>query len=266
MFGFEFKHPSDWAVGRGLPSLRVDAQRYSVVQIDWFDSKNKSDRNFCEDYFMNTARPLAFDESPRCERFALEGISTPGVIDWKVTSGWANALFDDGLNTLSVSLGDSRPDGDYGPEVTRAFFRTFLSTFRLVESQEAAILTSCRSGKPTITSISPTFGPIGTEVEIRGCNFAGFEGDLDAGFIRNDDAAIPLYGGTWCRSCEEGEDKDGMFMKVTVHPYCESGHESGRYSGINSPCEPVEATPGIYKVYVTAWGKESDEVSFTVTK
>lgn len=127
-------------------------------------------------------------------------------------------------------------------------------------------MASCRSWNPTITSTSPDSGPIGTELEIRGCNLAGFEGDLDAMFVRSDGAKIPLYGGTWCFWCEEGEDKDGMFMRVTVESYCKSGYEGGRYSGIISPCETVEATPGLYKVYVAALGKKSNEVNFTITE
>ena len=40
--------------------------------------------------------------------------------------------------------------------------------------------TTCKDeseGAPIITSISKYSGPLGTELEIRGCNFNGFEGD-----------------------------------------------------------------------------------------
>ncbi len=264
MFGFEFKHPNDWEIGGRLPSLSLDAQSFSKIKIDLFDSATRV-RSFCEDDLMdNDAK--ASSETSRCERITVMGVPATGIIDWKVTGGWANALFDDGVNTLSVTLGDSRPDVDYTPKVTRAFFRDFLSTFRFIESQGAAILASCRSGKPAITSISPDSGPVGTKVEIRGCNLSGFEGDLDAAFVRSDGAVIWLYGGVRCFWCEESEEKDEMFMKITVESYCELGRTTGRYSGITSPCETVEATPGVYKVHVTAWGKKSNDVIFTVTE
>ncbi len=33
---------------------------------------------------------------------------------------------------------------------------------------------------------------------------------------------------------------------------------------ITSPCQTIKATPGVYEVYVTAWGKKSNTVTFTV--
>ena len=116
---------------------------------------------------------------------------------------------------------------------------------------------------PVITSISPASGPVGTKVEIRGCNFTGFEGDLDAVFVRSDGKEIPLYGGTWYPGYGGGAGR-GKIMTVTVQSYCPSGSETGRYSGITSPCQTIQATPGVYKVYVTAWGKKSNLATFTV--
>ena len=144
-------------------------------------------------------------------------------------------------------------------------FEKILSTFRFVENEKVVLPTTCKDeleGVPVITSISPASGPIGTEVEMNGCNFTGFEGDLDAVFVRSDGAQIPLYGGTWYPGY--GGAERGKLIKVTVQSYCESGSITGRYSGITSSCETVNATPGIYKVYVEAWGKKSNEVSFTI--
>ena len=130
---------------------------------------------------------------------------------------------------------------------------------------EASLPTTCTDqleGTPVITSLSNYSGPVGTKLEIRGCNFSGFEGDLDAVFLRNDGAEIPLYGGTWQPGY--GGAERGKIIIITVQSYCPSGSEMGRYSGITSACKTVEATPGIYKVYVTAWGKKSNEASFTI--
>jgi len=117
---------------------------------------------------------------------------------------------------------------------------------------------------PVITSISPMSGPVGTRVEIRGCNLAGLEGDLEAVFVRSDGKEIPLYGGVWYPGYG-GETKRGKIIIVTVESYCPSGYITGRYSGATSPCQTVEATPGLYKVYVTAFGKKSNQATFTVT-
>ena len=116
---------------------------------------------------------------------------------------------------------------------------------------------------PVITSVSPASGPIGTEITIRGCNFGGFEGDLDAVFVRSDGAEIPLYGGTWYPGYGGGTEP-GKIITVTMQSYCESGSVTGRYSGITSACQTIKATPGVYKVFVTAWGKKSNQATFTV--
>lgn len=116
---------------------------------------------------------------------------------------------------------------------------------------------------PVITSISPASGSVGTKVSIKGCNFTGFEGDLDAIFVRSDGKEIPVSGGNWYPGYGGGAER-GKIMIVTVQSYCESGSITGSYSGITSPCETIQATPGIYKIYVTAWGKKSNLATFTV--
>ena len=116
---------------------------------------------------------------------------------------------------------------------------------------------------PVVTSISPTFGAIGTKVEIRGCNFTSFEGDLDSIFVRSDGKEIPVSGGNWYPGYGGGAGR-GKIMIITVQSYCESGSITGSYSGITSPCQTIRATPGTYKIYVTAWGKKSNLATFTV--
>lgn len=109
---------------------------------------------------------------------------------------------------------------------------------------------------PVITSISPTSGPVGTEVTIKGCNLGGFENDHNLVFERSDGSTIPLYGGS------TGPD---TITKVVLESYCESGTVVGLYSGMETPCKTVVATPGVYKVYATAWGKKSNAATFTIT-
>jgi peptidoglycan hydrolase-like protein with peptidoglycan-binding domain len=146
---------------------------------------------------------------------------------------------------------------------------TLTAKTKLIEtivSPPQSLPTTCvdqEGGVPVITSISPTSGSVGTKIEIKGCNFIGFEGDLDAVLVRSDGKEIPLYGGTWYPEYG-GEAGKGKIMIVTVQPYCVSGYETGRYSGITSPCQTIQITPGIYKIYVTAWGKKSNSVTFIV--
>jgi hypothetical protein len=109
---------------------------------------------------------------------------------------------------------------------------------------------------PVITSISPTSGPVGSKVEIRGCNLAGFEGDQIAIFERSDGKKLTFYGSGY----------NEKMMTVTVADNCPTGSETGRYSGITSSCETIQALPGTYRVYVITWGDEfkSNSATFTV--
>ena len=109
---------------------------------------------------------------------------------------------------------------------------------------------------PIITSIYPASGPVGTKVEIRGCNLAGYEGDQIAIFERSDGKELTFYGSGYSEK----------MITVTVETNCPSGYEMGRYSGITSSCETIQALPGIYKVYVITWGDDfkSNSATFTV--
>src|SRR3989344_3023082 len=109
---------------------------------------------------------------------------------------------------------------------------------------------------PVITSISPTSGSVGTKVDIRGCNLAGFEGDQMAIFERSDGEKLTFYGSGY----------NEKVMTVTIADNCPTGSEIGRYSGITSPCETIKALPSVYKVYVITWGDEfkSNLATFTV--
>ena len=59
----------------------------------------------------------------------------------------------------------------------------------------------------------------------------------------------------------------GTQIKIKVQPPCEKGQTIyGEYSGKPSPCDYVEFTPGVYKVYAMSWGKQSNIATFTVTQ
>jgi hypothetical protein len=106
---------------------------------------------------------------------------------------------------------------------------------------------------PSIDSISPNSGPIGTIIEIKGKNFSGFEGDLDAWIEDTQGVKGIIYGET---------GSSGNLIKFTLKSsYCQIDTS---YSGL--PCSGfINLTPGTYKVYVATWGQKSNEVTFTVT-
>lgn len=116
---------------------------------------------------------------------------------------------------------------------------------------------------PFIISVSPTSGPVGTKIQIKGCNLAGFEGDLDATFVRSDGKEIPLHGGT-TNGSPTASDSD-VTMVVTMQSYCLSGSDFGLSSGIFYSCTKVEATPGVYGVYVKTPEGKSNVATFTVS-
>jgi hypothetical protein len=107
---------------------------------------------------------------------------------------------------------------------------------------------------PVITSISPTSGPIGTVVEIKGNNLAGFEGDLDA-WIQNSKgevAFLPRIGSV---------PRADQTIKVKIDSQlCK---ENNGYSG--KPCSSyMTIRPGVYSIYTQPWGKMSNKVQFIV--
>lgn len=106
---------------------------------------------------------------------------------------------------------------------------------------------------PVITSISPSSGPIGTKIKIDGCDLYGFEGDFNVVLVRSDGVEVLL---------DDGRMNSNT---ITVQSYCTDGFTIGAYSGIASKCETIEATPGVYKVYIKPWGVKSNVSNFTIT-
>lgn len=111
---------------------------------------------------------------------------------------------------------------------------------------------------PVIYSVTPTSGPVGTKITIKGKNLNGFEGDLNARiateFNTADYSSGIMYG--------ERTGSTDTIVTVIKSPLCKKDNS---YSGL--PCEEYfYVTPGVYNISVKPWGKESNSVSFTVTK
>ncbi len=127
-----------------------------------------------------------------------------------------------------------------------------LSTFAFTDSKPT----------PFIASVTPSSGPIGTIVEIRGNNLSGFEGDLDVIFERSDGKKIMLTD-----TFGDYPKTGGSLIKVIAKEPCQQGETIyDRYSGIPTQCNYIAMTPGTYKVYAEPWGKKSNVVNFTITQ
>ncbi len=118
---------------------------------------------------------------------------------------------------------------------------------------------------PSIGSITPPSAPVGTTLEIRGTGLVGFEGDVYFFFERSDGKVARLKGVVLTQAT--GEAIGAQTARVILKEPCQQGETVyGEYSGIPAPCDYVQLTPGVYKVYTTPWGKRSNAVAFTITQ
>ena len=108
---------------------------------------------------------------------------------------------------------------------------------------------------PVITSINPSSGPIGTIVELKGNNLAGFEGELNA-WIENskgEKAFLPGIGSVPRADQTIRVKIDSQLCKENL------SYKGGQCSS------HMTITPGTYKIYTYPWGNMSNTVQFTVT-
>lgn len=115
--------------------------------------------------------------------------------------------------------------------------------------------TSCidaAEGMPVITSLSVNSGSVGTKLKIYGCNFAGFEGDLNA-WIENSQGVKGIFYGA--------SGSTSKLLSVTLDSaLCQTDIS---YSGL--PCDAkLSLAPGTYQIYTMPWGKLSNKVDFIV--
>ncbi len=113
---------------------------------------------------------------------------------------------------------------------------------------------STYDSKPVITSITPSSGPVGTTIEIIGCNFLGFESNKTLWFTNSKGERGLLYGGS---------DAGMRTSKRVTLPQtlCQSDNS---HSGL--PCSAsLELVPGLYTVYSNSYGGNSNAVNFTIS-
>lgn len=114
---------------------------------------------------------------------------------------------------------------------------------------------STYDSKPVITSITPSSGPVGTTIEIQGCNFLGFEGDKEIWFTNSKGEKGFLNG-----QMDPATRASNTVTRVTLQQkLC----QINSYSGLDCPI--LELAPGTYTVYSNSYGGKSNTVNFTVT-
>ncbi|MCX6719517.1 MAG: hypothetical protein NTV36_00160, partial [Candidatus Staskawiczbacteria bacterium] len=110
---------------------------------------------------------------------------------------------------------------------------------------------------PVIESITSGSGLVGTEIEIKGKNLTGFEGDLNA-WMEN------VNGEKGIMYSEIPYDPKGAnnVMRFKIEDkLCKTDNS---YSGL--PCVSfLNVVPGVYKIYTMPWGVKSNVVNFEVT-
>jgi len=109
---------------------------------------------------------------------------------------------------------------------------------------------------PVINSIMPNSGSIGTTVEIRGENLAGFESDLHT-IIENSKGEKGVI------LAENQSEYVSDLIRIKIRDkFCQ---QDTSYSGL--PCKSyLIIAPGIYKIYTQPWGNKSNVVNFEITK
>jgi hypothetical protein len=123
------------------------------------------------------------------------------------------------------------------------------------ENSLPSLPTTCtdqEDGMPVITSLSSYSGPVGTTLEISGCNFAGFEGDLNAWIEDIDGVKGVLH--------SEVGSTEKLLKVVLKSKLCQKDIS---YSGLTCDASLV-LVPGTYKIFVSPWGKTSNNVIFEI--
>ena len=144
---------------------------------------------------------------------------------------------------------------DEGSSKLAKTYQQILSSFKVstkptMEPSTFVPITCKDKFKPVITSLSSNSGLVGAKLEIKGCNFSSYEGDVVGGWIINSQGIGFLRG-------ETGSTNN--LLKVTLKsPLCQNNT-----SGL--PCDAsFTLTPGTYKIYVIFLGNKSNEVDFIV--
>ena len=146
--------------------------------------------------------------------------------------------------------------------MNKRFFFALISVSALLgascNKKPTAIITALcsddpnRQGTPVITSLSKEVVRVGEKLEVRGCNLAGLEGDLNV-IIENYESQQAILHG-------EKDSTSQNILITLISPLCQNDTS---YSG--APCEDwLKLTPGTYKIFAYPWGKESNKMKLEI--
>lgn len=195
----------------------------------------------------------------------ISNVSGPATLNVNTTGTWivsVNNPYGTSYSSISVNWGDpvygayaSAPQQVYGSQsatFTHAYAQsgTYTITFTVSngfgsKTSTATVQVNSNASIPTITSITPSYGPVGTTITIYG---TGFSGDNTVHFGNGGKQHLT--------------SASGNYIYFTVPSFI-------------SPCDVVttgsvcamymqQVTPGQYQVYVTSNGSNSNSFTFTV--
>lgn len=146
--------------------------------------------------------------------------------------------------------------GTYTATLSRHLPTAVLGTVTITVTGNDVAQCPTYESKPIITSIVPSSGPVGTTIEIKGCNFLGFESDKVLWFT-NSKGEQGVFNGQMDASTRTSN----TVMRITIpRTLCRT---MNWYSGLD--CSVLELAPGPYTVYSNSYGGNSNTVNFTVT-
>lgn len=184
----------------------------------------------------------------------VSSISNTGSYDWKILSSVPSGNYRVVIQTPEPANSDWEGRGPLALGISSSDFNIYTTT------PPTFLPTSCTDqldGMPVITSLSSYSGPVGTKLEVRGCNFAGFESDLNV-WVENSQG---VKGIAYAEAAHLSGGSTAKLLKITLAPsLCQKDNS---YSAL--PCQAyLNLTPGLYKIYTAPWGKKSNEIVFTI--
>lgn len=226
-----------------------------ISQIsDWKTYTNKKyGFNFM---YPSTWKLYAVEESPiqsqKRVSFAFKTLSTDTIL----------------FSIVIGANGDYKVTNPTPYQIPRESIETYQILLSTIKFTSSSPLPTCANGAtnpphcnsdapmpvPVITSVTPTSVQIGSVLEIKGQNLAGFEGDLDA-WIENSKGEVGFLPGIG--SVPRTDHTVRVLIEAIV---CETNNG---YSG--KPCDKLlNLTPGIYKIYSAPFGVKSNIVQITL--
>lgn len=265
-YGYEFKYPSNWI---------VDLQSDKEIHLS-----NSSGDGITVTYEAKN-KPLLETDSPSIVQGVVQDFDNKfGNVSYfynEQEGKWKQSPVNE--NNVDLTVGDAKIDWYtnsnlpilYGKKRWATYIVplskiTFLKLNISGSGTKEPLLDVAKTVKnvglgnvnynyPIINSIDKSSGPVGTIVTLKGVNLAGFEGDFDA-WIENSVGERGFLRGIYTGPVKEQQIKVQITEKV-----CK---QNTGYSGL--PCTSyLTITPGVYKIYTSPWGKNSNKINFVVT-